>query len=419
MLAALITAVSLVFLVQLAVAHRHVERAFRRREGARPPPLSDYPPVTVIRPVKGTDVEQAENFRAALDTGYPGAVETIFVFEDEDDPAFPLARHAIETHRGAGGHGEARVVFAGKPPTGRTGKINNMIAGAWSATGEFIAFGDSDSRPDTKVLQNVIQHMVADPKAGAGFAPPITPGPIRTAGDVGHDIIMNALLVAYMEAQMGPHRELPFLMGQLMVFRREALQAIGGVECADGQLVDDMFLGARIVDAGYRNVLGTHPLHIINYDLGFSDFVRLWRRWLFCGRGGMPFSFVRPFVIRAVSTFSALGLAVAALAVGPVWATALPALLLLCEGLHYIRLHRLQGGAPVPLRHAWMVWMPYAMAIPIGISMLLKPELDWRGHTYRVDFDAKLQAASDLRGSGAPEPERPSERETGSGPGPG
>jgi ceramide glucosyltransferase len=390
MLAALITAFSLMFLVQLTLAHRRAERAFQRRERERPPPLDHYPSVTVIRPVKGADVEQRENFAAALDSGYPGEIETVFVFEDEEDPGYPLAREAIDAHLRSGGRGAARIVLAGKPPSGRTGKINNMIVGVRGAGGEFIAFGDSDTHPDRDVLRNVIEHLVADDRAGAGFAPPIVPSPMRTPGDVGHDIVLNALLVAYMEDRMGPHRELPFLMGQLMVFRKEALAAIGGVECADGQLVDDMFLGARIADEGYRNILGTHPLHIINYGLAFGDFIRLWRRWLFCGRGGIPFSFVRPFVIRAVSTFLSLGLVIAALAVGPAWAALPPAILFICEGLHFVRLHRLQGGAPVPFRYLWMAWMPYFATIPVGISMLLKPELDWRGHTYRVDFGARL-----------------------------
>ena len=120
MLAALITAVSLAFLVQLAFAHRRAERAFHRRERERPPPLAEYPSVTVIRPVKGADVEQRENFAAALDTGYPGEIETVFVFEDEEDPGHPLAVDAIEAHLRAGGHGAARIVLAGKPPEGRT-----------------------------------------------------------------------------------------------------------------------------------------------------------------------------------------------------------------------------------------------------------------------------------------------------------
>jgi ceramide glucosyltransferase len=99
MLAALITAFSLMFLVQLTLAHRRAERAFQRRERERPPPLDHYPSVTVIRPVKGADVEQRENFAAALDSGYPGEIETVFVFEDEEDPGYPLAI------RGRGGSG--------------------------------------------------------------------------------------------------------------------------------------------------------------------------------------------------------------------------------------------------------------------------------------------------------------------------
>jgi ceramide glucosyltransferase len=401
--AAFVTLVSIVFLVQLAVTHRRAVRALLRRDAERPPYLAAYPSVTVVRPVKGVDVEQEDNFRAALDTGYPGEIETIFVFEDEDDPAYALARDAIEHHRRSGGHGAARIVFAGKPPSGRTGKINNMIAGAAEAKGTFIGFGDSDSRPDTQVLMNLIEHFGADERAGAVFAPAVTPSPPRTPGDVAHHIILNAYALANMEIKAGPDRELPFLVGQLMVFRREALAAIGGVECADGQLVDDMYLGARIVDAGYRNVIGTHPLHIINYDLGFGDFLRLWRRWLFFGRGGMPADFVRPLAFRAVSFFVSLGLAISALVIGPVWAAAAPAALLAAEGLHYLRLHRLYGGAPVPLKYAWMAWVPFPAVIPIGLSMLVRPEVDWRGRTYRVDLGARLRRTGEPAEDGAPE----------------
>jgi len=44
-----------------------------------------------------------------------------------------------------------------------------------------------------------------------------------------------------------------------MLLRRSALEAIGGVEAADGQLVDDMYLGQRLVAAGYRNLVVPHP----------------------------------------------------------------------------------------------------------------------------------------------------------------
>jgi len=203
-----------------------------------------------------------------------------------------------------------------------------------------------------------------------------------------------------METALAPGRTLPFLMGQTMAFRRSALQDIGGVKCADGQLVDDMYLGARIVEAGYSNVMGTHPLQVINHSLGFKGFLKLWRRWLFCGRGGIPSSFALPFVARAVSYFIALGLAIAMLATGHPWLAAFAAVVWILEGLHYIRLHRLVGGAALPLRYAWMAWMPYPATIPLGLSMLVRPELDWRGHTYRLDGSARLKAARSTRADG-------------------
>ena len=405
MTAVLVTIVLVGLLVQLGFAHRRTVRALRLRDEGRPAPLASYPPVTVIRPVKGVDVEQEANFAAALDTGYPGVVETIFILEDEEDPAYPLVVRAIDTHAAAGAEGSARIVLAGKPPAGRTGKINNMIVGEAQAQGDIIVFGDSDTRPDTAVLTNLVEHLVADDSAGAAFAPVVNPCRPRSAGDVGYAIILNAYLVGGMETALGHGRTLPFLMGQTMAFKRSALQAIGGVKCAEGQLVDDMFLGARIVEAGYSNVMGTHPLQVINHGLGFRGFLKLWRRWLFCGRGGIPASFALPFVARAVSFFIALGLAIAMLVSGHLWLAGLAAAVWILEGVHYIRLHRLVGGASLPLRYAWMTWMPYPATIPLGLSMLLRPELDWRGHTYRLDGSARLKAtrpdAPDFQ-SGAP-----------------
>ena len=88
-----------------------------------------------------------------------------------------------------------------------------------------------------------------------------------------------------------------------------------------------------------------------------------------------------------------MGLAIAILASGRPWLSLVPLLVFVLEGLHYVRLHRLVGGAAVPLKYLWMVWMPYPTTIPIGLSMLVRPELDWRGHTYRLDSSARLRAA--------------------------
>ena len=375
--------------VQLLWDHRRVARALvdlRSVNGDEGP--ADLPSLSIIRPTKGVDVEQLENFRAALMVDYPGDVETLFVFEDAEDPAHALAKQAVSEHVARGGHGRARIVLAGPPPPERTGKINNMIVGADASTGDVIAFGDSDTRPTQNLFRRLVSDLVAREDAGAIFAFPVTTPSPRTAGDVGYAVILNAYLGAEMQAFAGQARTLPFLMGQTMLFRREALDAIGGVQCAEGQLVDDMFLGAQVAKAGYKNLLGRAPVSVINHGLPFADFYRLWRRWLFFGRGGIPLRFVVPMAWRGVSVFLALALLCAA----PVAALPVPLALVLAEGLHYLRLNRLVGGARIPARLVWMAWLPQPMAAWIAVSMLFNPTVEWRGRTYRLDLAARLRS---------------------------
>src|SRR5439155_15469811 len=153
--------------------------------------LTRYPSVTVIRPVRGKDVGAEENFRAALDTGYPGDVETLFIFDDDEDPGLPLARKVVREHRASGRRGTADVIVAGSPPPGRTGKLNAMIVGARFATGELIGFGDSDTRPDRNVLRGVVEALMTTPKAGSAFAPVLVDQPARYAGDALYGLMPN------------------------------------------------------------------------------------------------------------------------------------------------------------------------------------------------------------------------------------
>ncbi len=234
------------------------------RASAASKPLSRYPSVTVVRPIKGLDAGIKENIDAALDHGYPGEVETLFVFDDDREPALPLVRRAIDTRRGIGKVLDARILFSGEPPPGRTGKLNAMIAGFQESRGELVAFADSDIRPDRDALRVLVETLCATPRAGAASAPVVVTEKPVTLGDTGYALLLNGL---YAPAAAKTVRErngtLSFIMGQFMVLTREAIAAIGGLESATGQLVDDMYLGARIKAAGFRNVVSPQRVPII------------------------------------------------------------------------------------------------------------------------------------------------------------
>src|SRR5579859_1332266 len=223
--------------------HRQLVRAIADARPQRPT-LARYPSVSVIRPVRGRDVDAAANFAAALDTGYPGEVETLFIVDDESDPAWPLLKQAV-----AHAQHEARVLVAGPPPAGRTGKLNAMIVGLEAARGELVAFGDSDTRPDRDVLRVTVETLLAEPGAGSAFAPVVVcnhTGTAGTAGDAGYALLIDALYGPAVALACRATGDLPFIMGQLMVLKRSTLAAIGGLDCARGQLVDDMHIGACV-----------------------------------------------------------------------------------------------------------------------------------------------------------------------------
>lgn len=389
--------------------HRRLSRAIDARVSLLPTPKR-YPSISVIRPVRGLDAEAERNLAAALENVYPGPIETIFVFDDRAEPALPLALKAIEAHEAAARHGRARIVIAGPPPADRTGKLNAMIAGLAQARGELVAFGDSDTRPDPLVLRQIVDKLLACPDAGAAFAPVVVAASPRTAGDMGTALMLNGLYGPAVADTVDRTGGMPFIMGQLMVFKRKALEALGNLEVLSGHLVDDMQIGVHLAALGFRNVVAPRTLPVVVQGLGLADFVRNLRRWLIFSRSGLPVgSFKGRVWMRGLEFWLGLLLTLGTGLTGhpllALIAAAAPASVL----WSMVRLHRKFGGAPLAWRHAW-VPLFILLAGPFAVlSALLWPRVAWRGRQYRLDAHSRLaipgMQAKRTRDTGLPSPE--------------
>ncbi|MEZ6244368.1 MAG: glycosyltransferase family 2 protein, partial [Phycisphaerales bacterium] len=282
-----------VLLVDMVFSHFWLRGGINRPPPTRVTP-ERWPSVSVVRPVKGADAGQVENFRAALESDYAGEVETIFIFDGEDDPGYANAARVVEEHVASGRRGTARVMTAGEPPERRTGKLHAMIVGGEAARGELLAFGDSDTRPTPGLLTDLVATLLADEKTGCTFAPAIVTSELRTAGDVGYATLLNSMYGSAAARAAGRSGRLSFIMGQVMVFRREALEDVGGVACAEGQLVDDMAIGRCLHAAGWRNVMVKTVLPIIIDRVAMGEFLKLYRKWMLFGRNGLSRGFTWP-----------------------------------------------------------------------------------------------------------------------------
>ncbi len=357
-------------------------------DGRKGKPL---PSITVVRPVRGLDVDAAKNLVAALDNEYPGEVETIFVFDDDLDPAFATVRRAIAAHVAAGRRGTAMLMVAGPPPPTMTGKLHAMIAGLGQATGELVAFGDSDTRPHPHSLRMAVEKLLTTERAGSVFVPVVATEAPQTAGDVGAVLMLNGLYGPAVAATVCKSGDMPFIMGQLMVFRRETLKTLHDLRSVRGELVDDMRIGMDVVAAGYRNVVSQDTLPVVIRGLGLLEFARMFRRWMIFSRSGLPtWSFKLPVWLRGAEFW--LGFLMAALAlIDRQYLIAIPAAAtVVAVSASMVRLHRILGGAAIGWRHAWVPAAILLLGPLVLVSAILKPEVAWRGRTYQLDASSKL-----------------------------
>ncbi len=367
---------------------RAVKNAKRRlaADGGAEALQGTMPSVSVVRPIKGRDVGLAENLDAALGFDYPGAVQTVFVLDDKDDPAYALVHQAVRRAKRDGL--DVKLMLAGEPPEGITGKLHAMKKGIDQARHDVIAFADSDTRPDPELLADLVRAL-GDDKVGASFAPVVVSQP-RTAGDTGYALMLNGLYGPFARRHAGPKGELPFIMGQFMAFRRKTLDAIGGVEGTAGELVDDMSIGLRMTAAGFQNVMIDRPMTIVQEDLSLRDFVKVYRRWITFSRTGLPASFKVPQHLRASLFFVQLAVLVAGLLAGSAWAAGIGLVGVLAAGASVNRLYDLYAFRSLAAWQYPVIFVLLLVSPWIYGQVLMGRDVTWRGRTYRLSGSGAL-----------------------------
>jgi len=146
-----------------------------------------------------------------------------------------------------------RVVEAGVPPAGWTGKNNAMTAGARVAANEWLLFTDADTVHKPGSLARAVSEAQQRSVAMLSYSPEQEVRGIWEKSVM--PVVFAELAVSYRPALVSdPRSSAAAANGQYILVSREAYDAIGGHAAVSDSLLEDVEL-ARVVKASGRKIL--------------------------------------------------------------------------------------------------------------------------------------------------------------------
>lgn len=349
----------------------------RLRGGPPAGAFADAPRVALVRPVAGLEHGLEPALRTSFALSYPH-VATFFCVEDEADPAVPLIRRLIAEHPSAG----ARLLI-GRDRIGINPKINN-IAKAWRATdAQWIAIADSNALLPPDFIEGLMARWA--PGRAVVSSPTLIVGPEGLPAEIEAAFVnLSHTRVSLAADRLG----IAYVLGKAMLWRRDAMDRIGGLPAIASEFGDDIMARKLILAAGMTARLG-RP---IPQRSGRRSWREVWSRqlrWLRVSRG--PTRSIYLLQLLAANILPMFWIAVLAMTGALPW-VALPVFIL---GWYAVECAlALSVGWPVSWR------MPLALAIrdliyiPLWIAGLMPRPVAWRGHVEGPEANPRDPAAA-------------------------
>lgn len=223
-----------------------VFRLKRQRPQSSTFAYSEWPPVTMLKPVCGLEKGLRENLRSTCVQDYP-TFHVVFSVQRLDDPAIPLLNE-LQQEFGA----ERVTVAVEQCVAGPNGKINNLIGGLKHARHEMLVISDSDVRLRPDYLKTIVAPL-ADPEVGYVCT-------LYKAIDA--EAWFEKMELLTINADLTPNMAFAlvtgaakFCLGASTAVRRSTLEEIGGLSSLADYLVEDYEMGRRIWTTGKRMVI--------------------------------------------------------------------------------------------------------------------------------------------------------------------
>jgi len=259
------------------------------------PPAPRWPRVSVLVPARNEEDCIEACVTSLLAQDYPD-FEVMVLDDHSSDRTGEILLNLTERY-------PHLRVLTGKPlPPGWLGKHWACHQLAEAATGELLLFTDADTRHKPHMLRHSVSALFAE------HADLLTAFPREEVVTWGERLILPFIgfgIFTFLPIRLIQRLRwttLAVTIGQFMLFRRQAYDAVGGYEAVRGEVLDDVRLGQRLIEAGFewRLLDGTRDVVCRMYR-GFWDAVDGFGKNLFAVFGYRILPYVLTFFVVGVA----------------------------------------------------------------------------------------------------------------------
>jgi len=339
-----------------------------------------YPPVSILKPMKGVDPEGLDNISSFVAQDYP-EYEVLLGFNDPRDEGLHLARDIAKSFGS-----RIRVVVHSRH-LGANPKVSNLYGLLHEARYPLLLISDSDIRVNRTYLKRIVGEYLATENVGIVTALSKIPSALSAGAALesltnAADFIPSVLVARRLEG-------VTFGLGPSMMLSKDRLREIGGLPAFADYLAEDYQIGNRLWKKGYRNILSTHLIENVIGRMHIFEYIVHQMRWARTYRACRPRGFFG-YGITHVFPFSLLFLILH----GPeaFSLSVLAAVLLLRCSLALV-VSRKAGYPKRWLRWLWLLPLKDLLSFGIWLLCFLGSDIFWRGSHYKLIKDGLMMKA--------------------------
>lgn len=335
-----------------------------------------HPPVTILKPICGLDIDTYENFASFCTQDYP-EYQIIFGVRDKHDSCVEIVNKIINDFPEI----DIRLEVSDRM-IGTNFKVSNLANVEAAAKYSILVLADSDVRVGADYLRCIIQPM-RDPTVGVVTClyRPLVRGwvAILEAVGISTEYLAGVLVARNLEG-------MKFALGPTIAIRKTTLEAIGGFLAIADYLADDFHLGYQPVQVGYKVVLSDYVIDHVIATSNLIDFFHRQTRWNCCTRVSRPWGYLGLLSTQStaisllflIASFGSIcGWAVA----GVTWVTRL--IMAWVVGVESLK-------DPVAKKFLWLVPLRDLISFGLWCYSFVGDTFEWRGRKLKLTRSGKL-----------------------------